>query len=65
MNEQARQTRNAQKLLELYPTFRKRLAAVIADLESRGLRPRIQDAWRSPADQLIAFNTGHSKIRIS
>jgi len=63
MNEQARKDRNTQKLLELYPTFRKRLAAVIADLESRGLRPRIQDAWRSPADQLLAFNSGHSKLK--
>ena len=50
-------------LLELYPTFRVKLAAVIADLESRGLRPRIQAAWRSPGDQLIAFNTGNSKLK--
>jgi hypothetical protein len=27
------------------------------------LRPRIQDAWRSPADQLKAFNAGHSKLK--
>jgi hypothetical protein len=42
---------------------RKRLAAVITDLEKQGLRPRIQDAWRSPADQLKAFNSGHSKLK--
>lgn len=30
---------------------------------SQSLRPRIQDAWRSPQDQLIAFNTGHSKLK--
>jgi hypothetical protein len=32
-------------------------------LEADGLRPRIQDAWRSPADQLAAFNSGHSKLK--
>ena len=32
-------------------------------MESRGYRPRIQDAYRSPADQLIAFNSGHSKLK--
>jgi hypothetical protein len=63
MTEALRKQRNEQKLLELYPTFRKRLAKVIADLEKRGLRPRIQDAWRSPQDQLTAFNTGHSKLK--
>ena len=36
---------------------------MIAALEAQGLRPRIQDAWRSPADQLEAFNSGHSKLR--
>ncbi len=63
MTEEQRKQRNKEKLSELFPTFRNRLAAVIADLESRGLRPRIQDAWRSPDDQLKAFNTGHSKLK--
>jgi hypothetical protein len=36
---------------------------VIIDLESSGIRPSIQDAWRSPADQLKAFNSHHSKLR--
>lgn len=63
MTEQQRKARNASRLAELYPTFSKRIAAVIADLEAQGLRPRIQDAWRSPADQLKAFNTGHSKLK--
>jgi hypothetical protein len=63
MTEPQRKQRNAEKLLELYPVFRMRLAAVIADLESRGLRPRIQDAWRNPADQLAAFNSGNSKLK--
>ncbi len=62
MNEAARKQRNAARLLELYPTFRVRVAAVIKALERADLRPRIQDAWRSPADQKIAFETGHSKL---
>jgi hypothetical protein len=63
MNEERRAQRNADRLKELYPTFRTKVAAVIADLESQGLRPRIQDAWRSPVDQLAAFNSGHSKLK--
>lgn len=63
MEETKRMGRNTTGLLELYPTFRARLAATITDMESEGLRPRIQDAWRSPADQLKAFETGHSERR--
>lgn len=63
MKEADRIKRNTDRLQELFPTFRKRLAAVIADLEKQGLRPRIQDAWRSPADQLKAFESGHSKLK--
>jgi hypothetical protein len=63
MEEAAREARNAQRLLTLYPTFAARLVRVIKRLERAGLRPRIQDAWRSPADQLVAFNSGHSKLR--
>ena len=63
MTEPKRKARNVQRLTELYPTFRARLARVIEDLESQGLRPRIQDAWRSPQKQLEAFNSGHSKLK--
>jgi hypothetical protein len=63
MEEQARKARNEARLSELFPTFRVRIARVIAELESRGIRPRIQDGWRSPADQLKAFETGHSKLK--
>ena len=37
--------------------------AVITALEVQGFRPRIQDAWRSEADQLKAFNAGNSKLK--
>lgn len=63
MKEDARKKRNKDRLEELFPTFRARLEKVIKDLEGEGLRPRIQDAWRSPADQLAAFNAGHSKLK--
>ena len=62
MLEQDRLTRNQQRLAELYPTFRTRVEAVLKELEGYGLRPRIQDAWRSPAEQLEAFRTGHSQL---
>lgn len=63
MTEPKRLERNTERLTQLFPTFRERLKKVIADLEGQGLRPRIQDAWRSPADQLAAFNSGHSKLK--
>lgn len=63
MTEPQRQQRNADRLLELYPTFRKRIVKVITDLEAINVRPRIQDAYRSPEDQLKAYNSGHSKLK--
>lgn len=62
MKEADRKKRNNSRLLELYPTFRARLEQVIVALESKEIRPRIQDAWRSPADQEKAFRSGHSKL---
>jgi|SRR5437867_849337 hypothetical protein len=63
MNETQRKQRNTERVTELWPSFGNKIKAVIAALEAQGLRPRIQDAWRSPQDQLIAFNTGHSKLK--
>ncbi|MGA9770363.1 MAG: hypothetical protein WBV94_15095 [Blastocatellia bacterium] len=63
MNEEARKQRNKQRLTECFPAFAKKLEAIIKDMENLGFRPRIQDAHRSIADQLIAFRTGHSKVR--
>jgi len=63
MTEQQRQLRNSERLLELFPSFRERISQVIIDLEAMGVRPRIQDAYRTPADQLIAFNSGNSKLK--
>lgn len=63
MREEERRQRNEQKLAELYPTFQRRLRTVIDRLESNGFRPRIQDAWRSPEEQLKAYESGHSKLK--
>ena len=63
MTEPERDARNAARLLELYTVMRARVAAIIHDLEQEGYRPRIQAAYRSPADQLAAYRSGHSKLR--
>jgi hypothetical protein len=65
MNEADRKKRNKDRLAELYPQFSARVQKVIDTLESKGIRPRIQDAWRSPADQLKAYNDGNSKVKFS
>ncbi|MBN2054823.1 hypothetical protein JW905_07870 [bacterium] len=63
MKESDRKKRNEDRLMELYPTFRARVRQVLGTLEASGIRPRIQDAWRSPEDQEIAFRNGFSKLR--
>lgn len=63
MNETQRKERNTERVTGLWPSFGNKIKAVIGTLEAQGLRPRIQDGWRSPQDQLIAFNTGHSKLK--
>lgn len=55
MKEPARKQRNQQRLTECFPTFAEGVKAVIEDLEGQGYRPRIQEAHRTVADQLIAF----------
>ena len=62
MNEPDRKTRNTERMKTLFPTFASPVARVINRLETDGMRPRIQDAWRSPEDQRKAFETGHSKL---
>lgn len=62
MLEKDRQSRNQQMLAEMYPAFRTRVEAVVKELESYGYRPRIQESWRSPSDQMAAFRSGHSQL---
>jgi len=63
MNEADRRARNTAKLTECYPAFGSRLARAIVALERQGFRPRIQEAYRSPADQQAAYERGTSKLR--
>ena len=51
MKEVDRLARNKERLTECFPTFAKRVADVIADMEAQGFRPRIQDAHRTAAQQ--------------
>ena len=62
MKEADRINRNQTRLLELYPTFRARVKKAIIALEAQGIRPRIQDGWRSPEDQRKAYDSGNSKL---
>ena len=62
MREEDRKKRNESRLIELHPAFRARIARMITALEAHGLRPRIQEAWRSPARQKKAFKKGHSQL---
>jgi hypothetical protein len=63
MKEADRIKRNKDRMTELWPSFGKKIKAVIEALEAKGLRPRIQDAWRSEADQLLDFKKGTSKLK--
>lgn len=63
MTDEQRQRRNAACLQELFPTFRDRIAGIIAVLEQQGLRPRIQEAWRSREEQLRRFRAGDTTVK--
>lgn len=62
MTDDARDERNRTRLQEAHPAFRAALARVIARLQAQGYRPRIQQCWRSEADQLAAKRSGHSEL---
>lgn len=63
MTEPDRKKRNEDRIAECWPVFGNKVRAILEDLSGHGFRPRIQDAWRSPVDQLAAYNSGHSKLR--
>lgn len=65
MTEAQRRKINNRHLGELHPAFRKKVAAVLSDLEGHGYFPYIADAWRSPAEQERKFIDGVSKVRYS
>jgi hypothetical protein len=63
MLETERIQRNQSRLQELYPYVSIRVQAILQELEAAGYRPRIQDAWRSPEDQLKAYRAGTSQVQ--
>jgi hypothetical protein len=63
MNEDRRKQWNADRLAELYPSFRDKISAVVIELDSHGFRPRIHEAWRSEEDQLKAFKAKFSQLK--
>ena len=63
MTEEKRKQNNAQRLTECNPAFRTKAAAVLDDMEGHGWRPRIQEAWRSPARQKQLLADGFTKVR--
>lgn len=62
MKEEERKTRNQERLKQCYGPFAQGVRLVLNDLEEKGIRPRIQDAWRSIEEQLEAYNKGNSKV---
>ncbi len=65
MNDLARRTRNTSRLLECHGPFAARVIRLISDLEGRGSRPRIQEAFRSLAEEQQAVGSGHSQVHWS
>jgi len=63
MIESARIVRNNAKLRECNPVFANRLRCVLILVEEYGFRPRIQEAFRTKADQLAAFQRGASDVK--
>ena len=63
MDEAARINRNNDRLTECFPAFAPRIKAVLTAMEAQQFRPRIQEAYRTPEDQLQAFNTGFTKVK--
>ncbi|MFN7971766.1 MAG: hypothetical protein U0166_05385 [Acidobacteriota bacterium] len=63
MDEARRRARNDERLAELHPAFRRRVAAIVSELERSGFRPRIQDAFRSDDAQAALHAKGATKVR--
>ena len=63
MTDTQRHQRNTTMLSECDRVFAARLRAVLDQLEADGFRPRIQQAWRSPAEQVLKVEQGYSAVR--
>lgn len=62
MTDDARKARNAARLTTCYPPFAQRIVQLIAELEDRTFRPRIDQSFRTPAehDAQVADGTSQS-----
>ena len=63
MIELLRIKRNQDELRKVHEFYRSRFLVLLQNLESVGHRPRLQDTFRSNADQLKKFNAGLSQLR--
>lgn len=63
MKEAARLARNTQRLTEVFGPMAPVVRRVLNRMEKQKFRPRIQSAWRSEADQLLAFQRGTSEVK--
>ena len=63
MTEADRVDRNHRMLEQCYSVFRHDVIGILGDLEAWGTRPRIQQAWRSPADQLALYDRHLTKLK--
>jgi len=57
-----RQERNALLLAQCWPPFADKVAVIISRMESERWRPRVQQAWRSPAEQAEDVRKGVSTV---
>ena len=57
-----RTERNAALLMQCHPVFSRKVAAILQDLEGHGLKPRIQEAWRSLARQRALRRKGTTRL---
>ena len=58
----ARQTRNAKLLRQCDPVFARKVSAILADMEGHGLKPRVQESWRSLARQNTLKQQGFTQL---
>jgi hypothetical protein len=63
MKEADRLARNTQRLTEMFDPMAPVVRRVLKRMEDQKFRPRIQSAWRSKEDQLLAFQRGTSGVK--
>lgn len=63
MIEILRQKRNRDQLSLMHPEARARMTRLLLEIEWRGYRPRLQETYRTQAQQLEKWGAGLSRIR--